>query len=127
MFSSPNGETEEEEATKENEKSESNEEEPAVSPFLQGKYVFSETVISDGKPCGVESVFWFGRTSKGTQISSLKSGVDIVIGTPGRLKDLIEMGLCCFQEVSFAVLDEADRMLDMRFELEVRYILGQTC
>ncbi|KAB2632149.1 DEAD-box ATP-dependent RNA helicase 5-like [Pyrus ussuriensis x Pyrus communis] len=42
---------------------------------------------------------------------------DIIIGTPGRLKDLIEMG----------VLDEADRMLDMGFEPEVRYILGQTC
>ncbi|KAE8055723.1 hypothetical protein FH972_012545 [Carpinus fangiana] len=52
---------------------------------------------------------------------------DIVIGTPGRLKDLIEMGVCILKEVSFVVLDEADRMLDMGFEQEVRSILGQTC
>ncbi|EXC26231.1 DEAD-box ATP-dependent RNA helicase 5 [Morus notabilis] len=52
---------------------------------------------------------------------------DIVIGTPGRLKDLIEMGVCCLKDVTFGVLDEADRMLDMGFEPEVRHILGQTC
>ncbi|CAD6220256.1 unnamed protein product [Miscanthus lutarioriparius] len=51
---------------------------------------------------------------------------DIVIGTPGRMKDLIEMGVCCLNEVSFVVLDEADRMLDMGFEPEVRAILSQT-
>ncbi|XP_022877105.1 DEAD-box ATP-dependent RNA helicase 5 [Olea europaea var. sylvestris] len=51
---------------------------------------------------------------------------DIVIGTPGRLKDLIEMGVCHLKEVSFVVLDEADRMLDMGFEPEVRSILSQT-
>ncbi|GJN03808.1 hypothetical protein PR202_ga21288 [Eleusine coracana subsp. coracana] len=51
---------------------------------------------------------------------------DIVIGTPGRMKDLIEMGVCCLNEVSFVVLDEADRMLDLGFEPEVRAILSQT-
>lgn len=68
----------------------------------------------------------YGGTSKGPQISSLKSGVDIVIGTPGRMKDLIEMGVCQLKDVSFVVLDEADRMLDMGFEPEVRSILNQT-
>ncbi|KAG6525502.1 hypothetical protein ZIOFF_015458 [Zingiber officinale] len=51
---------------------------------------------------------------------------DIVIGTPGRMKDLIEMGICQLKEVTFVVLDEADRMLDMGFEPEVRSILSQT-
>nr|CAD1845081.1 unnamed protein product [Ananas comosus var. bracteatus] len=51
---------------------------------------------------------------------------DIVIGTPGRLKDLTEAGICSLKEVSFVVLDEADRMLDMGFEPEVRSILSQT-
>ncbi|KAF5753835.1 putative RNA helicase [Helianthus annuus] len=84
-------------------------------------------VLSDaGKPSGVRSVCVYGGTSKGPQISALKSGVDIVIGTPGRLKDLIEMGVCQLQEVSFVVLDEADRMLDMGFEPEVRSILSKT-
>ena len=57
-------------------------------------------------------------------MSSLKSGVDIVIETPGRLKDLIEMSVCCLTKVSFVVLNGADRM---RFELEVHSILIQTC
>ncbi|XP_043808460.1 DEAD-box ATP-dependent RNA helicase 5 isoform X2 [Manihot esculenta] len=80
-----------------------------------------------GEPCSVKSVCLYGGTSKGPQISSLKSGVDIVIATPGRLKDLIEMNVCNLTEVSFVVLDEADRMLDMGFRQEVRSILGNTC
>ncbi|OAY80230.1 DEAD-box ATP-dependent RNA helicase 5, partial [Ananas comosus] len=84
-------------------------------------------VLSDaGSPCGIKSVCLYGGTSKGPQISALKSGVDIVIGTPGRLKDLTEAGICSLKEVSFVVLDEADRMLDMGFEPEVRSILSQT-
>ncbi|CAM8885354.1 unnamed protein product [Rhodiola kirilowii] len=84
-------------------------------------------VISDaGGPCSVSSVCLYGGTKKGPQIADLKAGVDFVIGTPGRLKDLMEMGLCSLAEVSFVVLDEADRMLDMGFEQEVRSILSQT-
>ncbi|KAF9612365.1 hypothetical protein IFM89_039192 [Coptis chinensis] len=82
--------------------------------------------VKPGNPAGVSSFCVYGGTSKGPQISSLKAGVDIVIGTPGRLKDLIEMGFCCLKEVSYVVLDEADRMLDMGFEPEVRSILSQT-
>ncbi|KAH8513817.1 hypothetical protein H0E87_006902 [Populus deltoides] len=80
-----------------------------------------------GEPCGVRSVCIYGGTSKGPQIKSLKAGVDIVIGTPGRLKDLIEMNVLHLAEVSFVVLDEADRMLDMGFRQEVRSILSNTC
>ncbi|KAJ4837272.1 Opsin Rh5 [Turnera subulata] len=80
-----------------------------------------------GESCGVKSVCIYGGTSKGPQISALKSGVDIVVGTPGRLKDLIEMNVCRLMDVSFVVLDEADRMLDMGFRDEVRSILSNTC
>ncbi|KAF7137519.1 hypothetical protein RHSIM_Rhsim07G0134700 [Rhododendron simsii] len=93
--------------------------------ILSGR--ISDVLCAAGKPCGLQSVCVYGGTSKGPQISALKSGVDIVIGTPGRLKDLIEMGVCVLKEVSFVVLDEADRMLDMGFEPEVRSILSQTC
>ncbi|CAL5441187.1 unnamed protein product [Camellia sinensis] len=89
--------------------------------------LISDVLCDAGKPCGLQSVCLYGGTSKGPQISALKSGVDIVIGTPRRLKDLIEMGICYLKEVSFVVLDEADRMLDMGFEPEVRSILSQTC
>ena len=98
-----------------------------LSPTRELAQQISDDLCEAGKHCGVKSVCLYGGTSKGPQISSLKSGVDIVIGTPGRLKDLIEMGVCCLKEVSFVVSDEADRMLDMGFEPEVRSILSKTC
>ncbi|XP_073284957.1 DEAD-box ATP-dependent RNA helicase 5 [Primulina huaijiensis] len=98
-----------------------------LSPTRELAQQISDVLCDAGRPCGVQSVCIYGGTSKGPQISALKSGVDIVIGTPGRLKDLIEMGVCHLKEVSYVVLDEADRMLDMGFEPEVRSILSQTC
>ncbi|KAL1556892.1 RNA helicase [Salvia divinorum] len=98
-----------------------------LSPTRELAQQISDVLCDAGKPSGVRSVCIYGGTSKGPQISTLKAGVDIVIGTPGRLKDLIEMGVCRLNEVSFVVLDEADRMLDMGFEPEVRSILRQTC
>ncbi|XP_010261619.1 PREDICTED: DEAD-box ATP-dependent RNA helicase 5 [Nelumbo nucifera] len=98
-----------------------------LSPTRELAQQIADVLSDAGKTCGVKSVCLYGGTSKGPQISCLKSGVDIVIGTPGRLKDLMEMGVCCLKEVSFVVLDEADRMLDMGFEPEVRSILSQTC
>ncbi|CAA2972511.1 DEAD-box ATP-dependent RNA helicase 5 [Olea europaea subsp. europaea] len=97
-----------------------------LSPTRELAQQISDVLCDAGRPSRVQSVCIYGGTSKGPQISALKSGVDIVIGTPGRLKDLIEMGVCHLKEVSFVVLDEADRMLDMGFEPEVRSILSQT-
>ncbi|CDP11719.1 unnamed protein product [Coffea canephora] len=98
-----------------------------LSPTRELAQQIADVLSDAGQPSGVKSVCLYGGTSKAPQISSLKSGVDIVIGTPGRLKDLIEMGVCRLNEVSFVVLDEADRMLDLGFEPEVRAILSQTC
>ncbi|KAH1044073.1 DEAD-box ATP-dependent RNA helicase 5 [Glycine soja] len=98
-----------------------------LSPTRELAQQISDVMCDAGRSCGVQSICLYGGTSKGPQISSLKSGIDIIIGTPGRIQDLIEMGICCLKEVSFVVLDEADRMLDMGFEQIVRSILGQTC
>ncbi|TXG54215.1 hypothetical protein EZV62_019471 [Acer yangbiense] len=95
-----------------------------LSPTRELADQIYEVLCNAGKPCGVKSVCLYGGTSKQPQISSLKSGVDIVIGTPGRILDLIEMNVCRLAEVSFVVLDEADRMLDMGFEEPVRSILS---
>jgi len=97
-----------------------------LSPTRELAQQIADVLSEAGTPCGINSVCLYGGTSKGPQIAALKSGVDIVIGTPGRMKDLIEMGVCNLHEVSFVVLDEADRMLDMGFEPEVRAILSQT-
>ncbi|GMJ16037.1 STRESS RESPONSE SUPPRESSOR 1 [Hibiscus trionum] len=98
-----------------------------LSPTRELAEQIFNVLCNAGQACDVKSVCLYGGTSKGPQISSLKSGVDIVIGTPGRLKDLMNMEVCQLNEVSFVVLDEADRMLDMGFEEDVRFILGKTC
>ncbi|TYG77734.1 hypothetical protein ES288_D03G218000v1 [Gossypium darwinii] len=98
-----------------------------LSPTRELAEQIFNVLCNAGQACDVKSVCLYGGTAKGPQISSLKSGVDIVIGTPGRLKDLMNMEVCQLNEVSFVVLDEADRMLDMGFEEDVRFILGKTC
>jgi superfamily II DNA/RNA helicase len=52
-------------------------------------------------------------------------GVDIVIATPGRILDFLESGNTNMRRCTFLVLDEADRMLDMGFEPQIRKIVGQ--
>ena len=59
----------------------------------------------------------YGGAPKGPQIRDLRKGVEIVIATPGRLIDLLEMGRTNLKRVTYLVMDEADRMLDMGFEV----------
>jgi len=59
------------------------------------------------------------------QIRELERGVDILVATPGRLNDLLERGRVSLQMVRFLALDEADRMLDMGFEPQIRKIVQQ--
>jgi len=54
---------------------------------------------------------------------SLRSGIDIVVGTPGRIKDLVDRGCLDLSQLSHVVLDEVDRMLDMGFADDVDSIL----
>lgn len=63
-----------------------------------------------------------GGVPENGQIEKLRSGVDIVIATPGRLLELVERGFGSFKQLSALVLDEADRMLDMGFIPDIRSI-----
>ncbi|CAO1942742.1 unnamed protein product [Urochloa humidicola] len=67
----------------------------------------------------------YGGAPKGPQIRDLRRGVEIVIATPGRLIDLLEAGHTNLRRVTYLVLDEADRMLDMGFEPQIRKIVAQ--
>ena len=66
----------------------------------------------------------YGGTSTGFQINTITRGCNVLIATPGRLKDLVEKGVVSFSNVKFLVLDEADRMLDMGFKPEVDHIVS---
>ncbi len=77
-----------------------------------------------GRPLGIRSVCCYGGSPKYQQIQALQRGVECVIATPGRINDLIEMKKVDLSGVKFVVLDEADRMLDMGFEPQIRSILS---
>ncbi|MFC1740956.1 DEAD/DEAH box helicase [Nanoarchaeota archaeon] len=68
----------------------------------------------------------YGGASINKQINALKRGIDIVVGTPGRIMDLMERGNLDIFDVSFVVLDEADEMLDMGFVDDIKHILSHT-
>lgn len=65
----------------------------------------------------------YGGAAKGPQANMLQSGVDIVIATPGRLNDFLVSKITNLSRCTYVVLDEADRMLDMGFEPQIRQAL----
>ena len=67
----------------------------------------------------------YGGAPKGPQIRDLHRGVEIVIATPGRLIDMLETQKTNLRRVTYLVMDEADRMLDMGFEPQIRKIVSQ--
>lgn len=82
---------------------------------------------------GIKTVSIYGGQSINVQLDRLRQGVQIVVATPGRLIDHIKQGSIILDDVKFVVLDEADRMLDMGFIDDIKFILfyvnddRQTC
>ncbi len=73
---------------------------------------------------GVSAVPIYGGTSFGPQLSALKRGVQFVVGTPGRVLDLMEKGDLRADSISMFILDEADEMLDMGFQDDLDRIVA---
>ncbi|XP_047321643.1 DEAD-box ATP-dependent RNA helicase 7 [Impatiens glandulifera] len=80
---------------------------------------------SYGRAMGLTTVCLYGGSPYQPQQVKLSRGVDIVVGTPGRVKDHIERGNINFSSLQFRVLDEADEMLRMGFVEDVELILGK--
>ncbi|MFH8993188.1 DEAD/DEAH box helicase [Streptomyces sp. NPDC017940] len=78
-----------------------------------------------GDVLGLKMKVVCGGTSMGNQIYALERGVDILVATPGRLRDIINRGACSLENVEVAVLDEADQMSDLGFLPEVTELLDQ--
>ncbi|XP_052860777.1 uncharacterized protein LOC128267868 [Anopheles cruzii] len=87
-----------------------------------------QTVVRDfgthSKP-NIRYTCIFGGALKGPQVRDLERGVEVVIATPGRLIDFLERGITNLRRCTYLVLDEADRMLDMGFEPQIRKIVEQ--
>ncbi|XP_051939490.1 probable ATP-dependent RNA helicase DDX5 [Hippocampus zosterae] len=78
-----------------------------------------------GRASRLKSTCIYGGAPKGPQIRDLERGVEICIATPGRLIDFLECGKTNLRRCTYLVLDEADRMLDMGFEPQIRKIVDQ--
>lgn len=78
-----------------------------------------------GQSSRIRNTCVYGGVPKGPQIRDLSRGVEVCIATPGRLIDMLESGKTNLRRVTYLVLDEADRMLDMGFEPQIRKIISQ--
>lgn len=76
-----------------------------------------------GRRLGIQSVCCYGGAPRGDQYRQIRRGLHLVVGTPGRLNDFLECGQLKLHACTYLVLDEADRMLDMGFEPQIRTII----
>merc|ERR1712130_419324 len=97
-----------------------------IAPTRELAMQSQEVLEAAGKECGIASVCVYGGVSKWGQKEALSRGVEVVVATPGRLIDLMQEGIISLAQVSYLVLDEADRMLDRGFERDIRQIVGET-
>jgi len=97
-----------------------------LAPTRELALQVADSMVAYGKHLNVRVLAVYGGQPYGPQISNLKRGVDIVVGTPGRLNDLLERKVLNLSEVKTVVLDEADEMLNMGFIEEVEKILAET-
>ncbi|KAK1759923.1 P-loop containing nucleoside triphosphate hydrolase protein [Echria macrotheca] len=97
-----------------------------VSPTRELAMQTHAAISSLAQLVGLSAVCLYGGASKDDQRALLRknSGADIIVATPGRLKDFLSEGAVSLESVMFAVLDEADRMLDKGFEDDIKLILG---
>jgi ATP-dependent RNA helicase RhlE len=94
-----------------------------LTPTRELAIQIGESFAAYGRHTGMKHTVIFGGVSQGSQVSALKSGVDILIATPGRLLDLINQKFVHLHYLKIFVLDEADRMLDMGFIHDVKKII----
>lgn len=97
-----------------------------VAPTRELALQVTEMIQSLGQFMGVRVLTVYGGTSYTQQLNQLRRGVQVVVGTPGRILDLIKRGRLDLTEVHTVVLDEADEMLSMGFVEDVELILAAT-
>jgi ATP-dependent RNA helicase DeaD len=104
-----------------------------LAPTRELAVQVTEEINRFAKYTGIKAVTIYGGQSINLQLDKLRRGVQIIVATPGRLIDHIKQGSIILDDVRFVVLDEADRMLDMGFIDDIKFILfyvnedRQTC
>ena len=96
-----------------------------LAPTRELAVQIKEEADKFGRSGGFRNTCAYGGAPKGPQLRDLRYGVHLVIATPGRLNDFLEAGAVRLHQVSYLVLDEADRMLDMGFEPQIQRIVRQ--
>ncbi|VDD82848.1 unnamed protein product [Mesocestoides corti] len=95
-----------------------------MAPSRELAQQIEEETVKFGAPLGIKTVAVIGGISKEDQALKLRMGAEIVIGTPGRLVDVLESRYIVLNQCTYVVLDEADKMIDMGFEPHVNNILS---
>nr|CAD7443341.1 unnamed protein product [Timema bartmani] len=96
-----------------------------LAPTRELAQQIQQVATDFGTSSSVRNTCIFGGAPKGPQARDLERGVEICIATPGRLIDFLERGTTNLRRCTYLVLDEADRMLDMGFEPQIRKIIEQ--
>lgn len=96
-----------------------------LAPTRELAQQIQQVATEFGSSSYVRNTCVFGGAPKGGQMRDLQRGCEIVIATPGRLIDFLAAGATNLKRCTYLVLDEADRMLDMGFEPQIRKILSQ--
>lgn len=95
-----------------------------LAPTRELASQIKEQIDKYGDGLKLKSAVIFGGVGQMNQVNALKSGLDILIATPGRLLDLMNQGHCKLTKVEIFVLDEADRMLDMGFIHDIKKVIA---
>lgn len=96
-----------------------------LAPTRELATQISENFKEYGENLGFKHAVIFGGVSQHHQVIAIKTGIDILIATPGRLLDLMQQGIIKLGSVEYFVLDEADRMLDMGFINDKKKVIAK--
>ena len=97
-----------------------------LAPTRELALQIDRTIQPIARSVGLFTTQIYGGVPQGRQVGALKKGVDIIIGTPGRIEDLVQQGKLDLSDVRIAVLDEADHMCELGFFEPVQRILRHT-
>ncbi len=96
-----------------------------ITPTRELAIQIADSFTVYGANTGIKNTVIFGGVKQGNQVMALRKGIDILIATPGRLLDLMNQGIISLRHIEYAVLDEADQMLDMGFIHDIKKIIAK--